>query len=101
MSRGMLLGKFMPPHNGHVYLAEFASRYVEELAIVVCTLEREPIPGDLRYRWMRELFPQAHVVHLTDDLPQEPKEHPDFWRIWRGALERVLPFKPEYVFASE
>jgi NadR type nicotinamide-nucleotide adenylyltransferase len=97
----MLLGKFMPPHNGHVYLADFASNYVDELAIVVCSLEREPIPGALRYQWMRELFPRAHVVHLTDDLPQEPKDHPDFWRLWQKALERILPFAPDYVFASE
>jgi NadR type nicotinamide-nucleotide adenylyltransferase len=97
----MLLGKFMPPHLGHVYLVEFASRYAEELTVVVCSLQREPIPGALRCGWMRELFPFQNVVHLTDELPQEPAEHPDFWALWRAALERVLPGRPDYVFASE
>jgi NadR type nicotinamide-nucleotide adenylyltransferase len=101
MTTGMLLGKFMPPHLGHVYLGEFASRYVDRLTIVVCSLTAEPIPGELRYRWMRELFPFDHVVHLTDDLPQHPGEHPDFWVLWRSALERVLPGRPDFVFASE
>jgi cytidyltransferase-like protein len=50
MTTGMLLGKFLPPHLGHVYLVEFASRYVDRLSVVVCTLDRESIPGDLRYR---------------------------------------------------
>jgi NadR type nicotinamide-nucleotide adenylyltransferase len=97
----MLLGKFMPPHLGHVYLVEFASRYADRLTVVVCSLQREPIPGALRYQWMRELFPFQNVVHLTDELPQEPAEHPDFWALWRAALERVLPGRPDLVFASE
>lgn len=98
---GMLLGKFLPPHLGHVYLAQVARQYVRSLSIVVCSLEREPIPGALRHGWMRELFPDAHVLHLTDELPQEPSEHPDFWRLWREALTRILPERPDFVFASE
>jgi NadR type nicotinamide-nucleotide adenylyltransferase len=101
MTHGMLLGKFLPPHLGHVYLAEFAARYADRLTVVVCSLRREPIPGELRFGWMRELFPLADVVHLTDELPQEPAEHPDFWDLWRTALLCVLPTKPDYVFASE
>jgi NadR type nicotinamide-nucleotide adenylyltransferase len=101
MTRGLVLGKFMPPHAGHVYLCEFARRYVDDLAIVVGTLESEPIPGALRFAWMRELFPFDRVVHLTDQNPQDPSEHPDFWSIWRASLERVLPAKPDLVFASE
>src|SRR5262249_56697885 len=88
MTTGRLLGKFLPPHLGHVYLVEFASRYVDQLTVVVCSLAREPIPGELRHRWMRELFPFDNVVHLRDELPQEPKEHPDFWALWKASLER-------------
>ncbi len=98
---GMLLGKFMPPHNGHVYLARFAENYVDKLSIVVCSLQNEPIPGTLRYDWMRQIFPDCNVIHLTDELPQLPEEHPDFWQLWHDALMRVLPEKPDYIFAGE
>src|SRR3954464_12879435 len=101
MSTGMLLGKFMPPHLGHVYLVEFAQRFVDHLTVVVCSLPSEPIPGSLRFAWMRELFPAANVVHLTDDLPQEPCQHPDFWQLWHDSLLRVVPGRPDFVFASE
>jgi NadR type nicotinamide-nucleotide adenylyltransferase len=101
MTTGMLLGKFMPPHLGHVYLAEFAGRYADRLTIVVGSLAREPIPGELRYHWMCELFPFDRVIHLTDELPQEPAEHPGFWELWKNALLRILPEKPDLVFASE
>jgi HTH-type transcriptional repressor of NAD biosynthesis genes len=101
MTTGMLLGKFMPPHLGHLYLVEFARNYVEELTVVVGTIQAEPIPGELRFRWMKELFPEVNVVHHTDENPQEPAEHPDFWRIWHDSLMRILPGRPDYVFASE
>jgi NadR type nicotinamide-nucleotide adenylyltransferase len=50
---------------------------------------------------MQELFPFDNVVHLTDELPQAPEEHPDFWALWKASLERVLPGRPDFVFASE
>ncbi len=101
MTSGLVLGKFMPPHLGHVYLVDFARSYADEVTVVVGTLAREPIPPELRVAWMRELFPSMNVVHLTDENPQEPHEHPQFWDIWRESLLRVMPHKPDFVFASE
>lgn len=100
-THGLLLGKFLPPHRGHVYLCEFAQNFVDHLTIVVGTIPSEPIPGDLRFRWMKELFPNAHVVHLDKDLPQEPSEHPDFWNIWTRELKAIAPHPIDVVFASE
>ena len=101
MTRGLVLGKFLPPHAGHVYLCEFARSHVDDLTIVVGTLAREPIAGTTRFAWMRELFPFDRVVHLTDENPQDPSEHPEFWAIWRASLERILPHLPDVVFASD
>lgn len=98
---GFVLGKFMPPHLGHVYLFDFARSYVDELAIIVETERDQPIPGKIRFSWVREMFPSTTVLHLTDENPQDPSEHPDFWKIWEGSLRRILPFQPDYVFASE
>lgn len=100
-TRGMVLGKFLPPHAGHMYLCDFAHSFVDELSIVVGTLPTEPIPGDIRHRWMKSLYPNDNVIHLDEVLPQDPSEHPDFWDLWRTSLNRVLPYKPDYVFASE
>ena len=98
---GMVLGKFMPPHTGHLYLVEFARSYVDRLTVVVGSLQDEPIPGDLRFEWMKELFPGEQVVHLTDENPQHPSEHPDFWQIWYDSLMSILPECPDFLFASE
>ncbi len=100
-TRGMVLGKFLPPHNGHMFLFNFARKYVDELTIVVESLRDQPIPGELRYQWVCEMFPKVQVVHLTDENPQDPSEHPEFWKIWKTSLNRILPQPVDFVFASE
>ena len=47
------------------------------------------------------MCPGANVVHVADDaLPQEPADHPDFWRIWRDLVLAHCP-SPDRFFASE
>jgi NadR type nicotinamide-nucleotide adenylyltransferase len=96
----LVLGKFMPPHAGHMHLIDFARHYVSRLAVVMDSLPQQPIAGELRERWLRELFPQSEVFHLTG-MPQAPEEHPEFWAIWQRALRAAVPFHPDFVFASE
>lgn len=98
---GFLLGKFMPVHRGHMYLIECARSQVRRLTVLVCTLEKEPIPGGLRYRWVRDLYPDVNVQHLTDEIPSYPEEHPDFWDIWTRTIRRFVPVGPDVVFSSE
>ncbi len=100
---GLILGKFMPPHMGHQFLIDFGRHYVRNLTVLVCTRECEPIPGALRWQWMQEMFPQGNVtlIHVTEDLPQTPDEHPAFWDIWRDLVRQHMPGGTDYVFACE
>ncbi len=98
---GMVLGKFLPPHHGHLHLCEAARAMCDELTIVVGSLPDEPIPGEQRVAWLRALVPGARVVHLATALPQDPSEHPEFWRLWRESLLGVLPHAPDRVFSSD
>lgn len=98
---GLIIGKFMPPHTGHVALINFALGLCDRVTILVCTLENEPIPGELRHAWMSEMFPGANVIHVTDENPAYPNEHPRFWEIWRGTIARVVPETTTYLFAGE
>jgi HTH-type transcriptional repressor of NAD biosynthesis genes len=101
MSTGFLLGKFLPLHHGHIHLIETAQKRVDHLTVLVCSLKREPIPGELRCQWVRELFPTVNVQHFSEDVPQYPEEHPDFWAIWLGVIRRYVPVGPDFVFTSE
>jgi len=98
---GLVLGKFMPLHRGHQYLIEFADQYVDYLYVLVCSLERDPIPGIVRYDWVREMcHPRITVGWVVGEVPQEPSEHPDFWQIWREIIRRYCG-DLDYVFTSE
>lgn len=101
MTTGMVLGKFMPPHAGHLHLIRTARALCDELVVVVGTQPGEPLDGRLRADWMRRLCPGCRVVHLHRTLPQLPHEHPDFWALWTDALDGVMGGRPDVVFAGE
>jgi len=69
MRPGLVLGRFMPPHRGHVHLCETARRLVDRLTILVCWLPDDPVPGPLRLQWMKELFPDCRVLGHQGPLP--------------------------------
>lgn len=101
MKRGFLLGKFMPPHSGHVSLVEAARRLVDELTVLVCSLPDDPIPGQLRFEWMKSLFPDCRVIWHGSPAPQSPDDNPHFWPIWRGIVTKAHPETIDYLFAGE
>ena len=100
-TRGFLLGKFMPPHAGHVALVEAAAALVDELTVLVCWLPDDPIPGPSRLAWMQELFPACRVIGHGEIVPQEPGDSPDFWPVWQKIVADLHPEPIDYVFAGE
>jgi NadR type nicotinamide-nucleotide adenylyltransferase len=50
---------------------------------------------------MRELFPDLRVIHIDRDLPQEPRDHPRFWDIWREVVTTAAGESIQYILASE
>lgn len=98
---GLILGKFYPPHNGHRYLIDQASVRCSTLYILVCSLKSEIIPGILRYRWLKEMYPEHTIIHVTDENPSFPEEHTDFWKIWKETILKSVPARPHVLFTSE
>lgn len=101
MKRGFLLGKFMPPHAGHLSLIRAARALVDELTVLVCWLPDDPIPGEMRLQWMRDLAPDCRVVGHGAVVPQAPEDSADFWPIWRAIVAEVHPETIDYLFAGE
>lgn len=100
----LVLGKFMPFHKGHKYLIDTAIGSSEKVQVLVCTLEKEPIDGDIRYDWVNETYkhnPNVNIVHVTDNVPSYPEEDPEnFWDIWVDLFNRYVP-NVDVVFTSE
>jgi HTH-type transcriptional repressor of NAD biosynthesis genes len=101
VTRGFLLGKFMPPHAGHLSLIESARALVDELTILVCSLPDDPISGEARLGWMEALFPACRVIWHGAPVPQEPETSPHFWGIWQSIILKAHPEPIDYLFAGE
>lgn len=100
MTRGLVLGKFLPYHAGHAHLIRTARAQVDELTVLVCSLSSEPIDGSLRHSWVASEHPDCRVIHVAEELPQTPDEHPAFWDMWREVIgRRAGPV--DVVFTSE
>ncbi|MEE8441333.1 MAG: adenylyltransferase/cytidyltransferase family protein, partial [Spirochaetia bacterium] len=87
---GVIIGRFMPPHRGHCYLIDFARNFTADLTVFVCTLRSEPIPGDLRYQWVHELFPTVRVVHITEEILGASRFSDGAQEIWAASILRHL-----------
>ena len=102
VKRGFILGKFMPPHAGHVTLIQSARALVDELTILICSLPDDPIPGETRLEWMRSMFPDCRIVSHSKPAPQAPGDSPAlFWQIWSKIVAKAHPEPIDYVFAGE
>jgi NadR type nicotinamide-nucleotide adenylyltransferase len=94
--RGLVIGKFRPPHKGHGLLIETALARVDRLTVVVCADASDSIPADLRAAWLRELYPTADV-RVVDTTGRDPDDSALWARLTRGWLGAA----PDVVFTSE
>lgn len=98
LSSGVVLGRFMPPHTGHLYLLEFAANLVRELTIVVDPGIAASIAIERRCEWLRELVPGAEVIALETALTDEKE-------LLRGdaaaEIRNQMGTKPNIVFGGD
>lgn len=73
LASGLVLGKFMPPHAGHLYLLEFARNLVNELTIILDPAD-STISIAQRREWLEELVPGIRIVTLSRAIADEGSE---------------------------
>jgi NadR type nicotinamide-nucleotide adenylyltransferase len=95
MKRGIVIGKFYPPHKGHSYLIDSAMTSVDKLTVIVCDKKGQLIPGQLRAKWLKEMHPAAEVIVIDDILADDDSKG------WAEYTIRTLGYVPDVVFTSE
>lgn len=93
--RGLVIGKFYPPHRGHKHLIDTARPHVDRLTAIVCAKPEQVPSGELRAGWLREIHPDVDV-RLVDDCLD-----PDDSQAWAEYTVRSLGYIPDVVFTSE
>jgi HTH-type transcriptional repressor of NAD biosynthesis genes len=108
MKTGLIIGKFMPLHKGHIALIEFALGQCDELIVLVSASDDEPIIGTQRLQWLEELYKDNSRVKPRmlnyDDLillhADTTISSEGLSKLWAGYLMEQLP-PIDVIFASE
>lgn len=93
--RGLVVGRFYPPHRGHKFLIDSARERVDELSVIVCGKDGESPSGELRAAWLREIHTGVRVL-LVDDTRDVQDT-----RVWAENSVRLLGRAPDVLFTSE
>lgn len=94
-ARGVVVGKFLPPHGGHKHLIDTARARCARLEVLCCVKADDPIPGELRVAWLREIHPDCLVHFVVDTLADDDTPG------WTANTIRILGGAPDAVFTSE
>ncbi len=91
MRQGLVIGKFMPVHEGHVALIRFAAQQCDELIVSMSYQETDPIPGPLRFSWIKEIFQDEHFIRpelVVDDFDDDSLPWLERTKVWANFLRR-------------
>lgn len=100
MSHGLVIGKFYPPHAGHLALVRSALARCDRVTVLVLGSSPESIPAELRARWLRDELPGAHVVAGLDDEPVDYASE-TAWRAHTAIIEDLLDAPVDALFSSD
>lgn len=73
MKTGLIIGKFMPLHMGHIQLIDFGLERCDQLIIALVTSKMDSIPMAVRLEWLnwlRETRENISIEIVEENLPQ-------------------------------
>ena len=91
MRKGLVIGKFWPPHNGHLQLIDHLERECDKVYVVVCAAPGQIPSGERRAVWLQSIVPSAEVIVVDDFCAShhpEPCPH-ECSALWARRVERL------------
>lgn len=103
MIRALVIGKFMPVHNGHVALIKFAASQADEVIVSMSYTANDPINPELRLGWIKEIFknqPNIIPASIEDNFDDDTLALSERTKIWADVMRKAYP-KIDVVVSSE
>jgi HTH-type transcriptional regulator, transcriptional repressor of NAD biosynthesis genes len=101
--KGLVVGKFLPVHNGHISLIRFAASQCNELVVSMSYTSEDPIDPQLRFSWIREIFAdEGHIkcFMVLDDFDDISLPLFERTKIWADFIRKTYP-SVDAIFSSE
>lgn len=103
MTRGLVIGKFMPLHLGHVALIRFAAAQCDELIVSMSYKPNDPIHASIRFEWLQEFFKNDRKIITAislDDFDDESLPLDQRTQLWANFIQKRFP-TIDVLFSSE
>ena len=103
MTRGLVIGKFLPVHNGHLALISFAALQCDEVIVSMSDADTDPIDPGLRLEWLKQLtssWKNVKVFSLKDDFDRPDLPLQRRTKIWSDVITKAYG-QIDKVFSSE
>lgn len=92
--QGLVFGKFMPIHKGHLALIDFAKSQCESLIVSMSYTTNDPIDPLLRLNWLTQLFDNQSNIELAfelDDFNDEGLPIFEATKLWADFIKKRFP----------
>ncbi len=103
-NKGLVIGKFLPLHLGHVHLIDFAFSHCDQLIIALVTKETDEIEASVRISWLKELATSRNrdvVIEVVDEkLPRTEQIEAEAANAWIHYFSKRFT-EVDCVFSSE
>ncbi|MBX2947127.1 MAG: AAA family ATPase [Cyclobacteriaceae bacterium] len=103
MKRGLVIGKFLPIHKGHIALIEFAASQCDEVIVSMSYTPQDPIDPEQRFTWIQDLFahnPAIKPAMVLDNFDDESLPIGPRTERWAAFIKKTYP-PTDVVFSSE
>lgn len=102
---GMYGGSFDPLHVGHLRVMIQAASECEELYIVIsCSANRDNVPREYRYRWIKNSLkhlPGVHIFFLEDTASsKEEYDKDDYWEKGAAFVKEKIGKKIDVIYCG-
>ena len=101
MTNGIVIGRFMPLHAGHIAMIRTARALVDHLTIILCWQKDDSIPGAKRLQWLLEMFPSVRVVGIDCASPVDGAASPPVLRTLRDEIQDLHRAPIDRLIASD
>jgi HTH-type transcriptional regulator, transcriptional repressor of NAD biosynthesis genes len=94
MKRGLVIGKFLPIHLGHIALINFAATQCDELIVSISASASDSIDIQLRFSWLREIFKnngRIKCFQVDDNFDNESLPLQARTKIWATFIRQKFP----------
>lgn len=95
----VVLGRFLPVHDGHRYLIECARAYAGRVCVFVRVRPDDPVPWPVRRDWLTELFPGVDVLPVEDEATTGAAEWRDLTQRWTERVRAHVT--PDYLVTGD